>query len=189
MPNKNFFSKKYNLSSLVYNMYMSNNVSPKSAKLFSSRELFSSRAFLPCIVHILLKKNDTFLFLKRSNTNYYDGTWCLPSGKVEKHESPLQAARRELLEEVNIQVDSIKCASVLYLVVPEPDVPKELYEYLAFFFYAETDDTPINNEPDKHSEIAWFSLDNLPDSNLIMPGTQHGINCYKNGIAFDEIYY
>lgn len=169
---------------------MSDNSNSVSEKLFSARELFSSRAFLPCIVHILLKnKNNEFLFLKRSNTKYYDGTWCLPSGKVEKHESPTQAAKRELLEEVNIKVDSIKCMNVLYLVIPEPDVPKELYEYLAFFFYAQTNDAPINNEPDKHSEITWFSLDNLPDSNLIMPGTQQGIDCYKNGIAFDELYY
>lgn len=41
--------------------------------------------------------NDLLVLFRRK-----DGTWGIPGGKIEEAETPLEAARREMLEEVGI---------------------------------------------------------------------------------------
>lgn len=63
------------------------------------------------IVHVaaaLIVKGDQFLVAKRSAGRHLEGYWEFPGGKVENNESPAEACRREVLEELKcrISVDS-----------------------------------------------------------------------------------
>ena len=138
-------------------------------------------------VHIFIENNRKFLFLKRHNTGCYDGHWCLPTGRVEKGESPRVAAKRETLEEVGLQIDPA-FVSTIYAKIPHVDskIPLD-YEDLCFFFSGKAYGAPQNCEPDKHEQLAWYDLNNLP--NPIMPVVLFGIECYHKGQSYGEFGY
>lgn len=53
-------------------------------------------------VLLILQNTDKVLLLRRGPNGDYPGTWATPAGGVEDGESPLDAARRELMEETGI---------------------------------------------------------------------------------------
>jgi 8-oxo-dGTP diphosphatase len=55
---------------------------------------------------ILLDKNDKILLIHRNTKDLQQ--WELPGGKLEKNELPEQAVVRELKEELNVQVQTVK---------------------------------------------------------------------------------
>lgn len=56
-------------------------------------------------IHILVKKDNKFLVLRRSLTDNSDpGGWDLPGGGIRYREKPLDAAKREAREEAGIDV-------------------------------------------------------------------------------------
>ena len=108
-------------------------------------------------VYILLRKKDKILFLLREHTGFMDGTYTLPSGHVEDGENFLTAAIRETKEEVGITVPRNKLR-LIYTMHRQAanDIRVDL-----FFETNEWEGEPVNNEPHKHSEIAWFTLQEL----------------------------
>lgn len=135
------------------------------------------------VADIIVKRGNKVLFLLRQNTGWRDGQYCLPGGHVEAGESFKQAACRELLEEVGISAN-----------------PQQLEHRITFHAYRDRDDThervgvyfelvnwsgePRNAEPDKHAEIAWYDLDDLPDS--VTPNTRRRLQEIKNGENYIE---
>lgn len=99
------------------------------------------------------------LLLKRL-TNPEAGCWGLPGGKVDLFETAAVATRREIKEEIGIEivVDDLLC------VVDQIDREKGVHwfapVYLATSFIGE----PIIVEPDKHGGLRWFSLGAVPDA-------------------------
>ena len=138
-------------------------------------------------VHIFIERNNQFLFLKRLNTGCYDGYWCLPTGRVEKNERPTDAAIRETFEEVGLIIDPHFVATV-YAKIPNvlSENPKD-YEDLCFFFSGKAQGSPKNCEPEKHDQLQWCSLDNLPTP--IMPVVKFGIDCYIQKETYGELGY
>lgn len=47
------------------------------------------------------------LLQKRETTGILNGTWEFPGGKIESGETPVDAAKREFLEEVGMSIDNI----------------------------------------------------------------------------------
>jgi len=57
----------------------------------------------------IIQKEDTFLFVKRSD--YIDtaaGFWCPVSGGVEENETQIEALEREVMEEVGLSVKALE---------------------------------------------------------------------------------
>ncbi len=54
-------------------------------------------------VAVLVEQNDTVLLVRRDNEPFR-GLWTLPAGFVDAGEDPVEAARRECLEETNLQI-------------------------------------------------------------------------------------
>jgi len=139
-------------------------------------------------VHVLIEKDNKFLFLRRHNTGGSNGHWGLPAGKIDKGESPTVAAKREAMEEVGIKIDPI------LEVVVYSKIPNVLREYNAdcegvcfFFLCKEVNSEPINREVEKHDKMEWFSLDSLPAP--IMPITRFGIECCLKKQPYGEFGY
>lgn len=54
---------------------------------------------------VLLREDGCFLLAQRPSRTVYAGYWEFPGGKVEPGESPLAALRREIHEELGIEID------------------------------------------------------------------------------------
>jgi len=63
---------------------------------------------LGAIVVILDEKNRTLILKRPTFTRWEPLKWAYPGGKIEKGETPLEAAVRETKEETNLDVSDLK---------------------------------------------------------------------------------
>ncbi len=104
---------------------------------------------------VVIIKDGMTLLTKRKGS-HSSGMWGSLGGHVEFGESPIEACKREALEELGIEIGNFTFASCMSLV-------KEGKHYLDVSFTAEIiSGEPIIKEPDKIEEIGWYPLDNLP---------------------------
>ena len=125
-------------------------------------------------VIFLIKKDDKFLFVKRAHTGKCDGCYMLPSGHVDEGESVIAACSRELKEELDIIV---KLDDLIFRMTE----PTKTHVHF-FFEVLHYEGIIKNNEPQKHSDVAFLSLNN-PE---IHPVTVVGIKEILNGKGFIE---
>ncbi|ELJ8296300.1 NUDIX hydrolase [Enterobacter roggenkampii] len=93
---------------------------------------------------IMFRQGKYVFLIQRSD----DGTWCPPGGTVESGELAIDAARREVLEEVGYQYDG-------------PLTPHSVYgDYLTF--RAEVPERFEANLNDESLAAGWFHIDDLP---------------------------
>ncbi len=129
---------------------------------------------------VLLCSDDDVLLARRFHASFADGLYSMVGGKVEKGETARQAIRREVQEETGL------------------DIPEENFELVHTFhrkgtegplvamcFKADiTDMNPINKEPDKHDDIRFFPVSNLPTN--IIPAHKQAIECVLQHIPYSE---
>lgn len=111
---------------------------------------------------LIINENNEALLLKRgSKTRNQAGMWSKPGGGVEFGESVEDAIKREILEELGIELEL-----VCYLSYTEQIFKAEDQHWVAISYLAKIKNggKPRNLEPHKHEEIAWFALDNLPQN-------------------------
>ncbi|MEN8236757.1 MAG: NUDIX domain-containing protein [Pseudomonadota bacterium] len=138
-------------------------------------------------VHVILEHQDKVLMLHRHATGYRDGNWCLPSGRIETHEFPLQAAIREAKEEVGVTI-APKFLHMIAVKSTEDYANGIPWNQIGFFFYAnQWDGELINAEPHKHDKMEFFDIKNLPNNSL--PVTKKGIELYLNKENYGEMEY
>lgn len=93
---------------------------------------------------IMFRQGKYVFLIQRSD----DGTWCQPGGTVEPGELAIDAARREVLEEVGYQYDG-------------PLTPHSIYgDYLTF--RAEVPERFEAKLNDESLAAGWFHIDDLP---------------------------
>ena len=93
---------------------------------------------------IMFRQGKYVFLIQRSD----DGTWCQPGGTVEPGELPINAARREVLEEVGYQYGG-------------PLTPHSVYgDYLTF--RAEVPERFEAKLNDESLAAGWFHIDDLP---------------------------
>ena len=116
-----------------------------------------SHAVIPS-VNVFIIQDNKLLLGRRSNTGWMDGYLCPPGGHVEKGETPLQAAVREVHEELGVQIDASD--TDFACVAARNTFPNE---YVAYEFVIRNKEYNfINNEPKKCSELVWVDLADLP---------------------------
>lgn len=113
---------------------------------------------------IALNNKNQILLGKRKNS-HGDGNWAPPGGHLEFGESPIQCAKRELLEETGLSLLSARESSVTNDVFTKDDK-----HYLTVFVEGNVEGEALILEPDKCTEWRWFDWDNLP-SPLFLPFT------------------
>jgi len=120
----------------------------------------------PISAQLILQKGNSVLLIRRFNTGYADGHYCLPAGHVEENEEAKDAMIREAKEEVGIELtkDDIELVHVIHRKAVG-------ITYIDLVFKAKTwsGETRIM-EPDKCDELLWADLDNLP--NNVIPFTK-----------------
>lgn len=121
------------------------------------------RHTLPISVQLLLEKDNKILLMKRKNTGYEDGKYCLPGGHVEAHEEIRKALIREAKEEIGIDINM---QDIEFYKVMNRKVNSN-QEYIDFIFKANHWTGKISNkENNKCEEIIWANKKNLPENIL-----------------------
>jgi ADP-ribose pyrophosphatase YjhB (NUDIX family) len=130
--------------------------------------------------YVLLRDGDKIAFVLRSNTDWMNNYYGLPSGKVEWKETFTQAAIREAKEEVGIDIQPEHIHHVLTMQRHSGDS-----DWIdAFFAVDRWDGEVVNAEPHMHSEVAWLDIDNLPDN--VIPSVRFGLEQVKAGMRYAE---
>ena len=119
--------------------------------------------------HVLLKDGLNRWVLSRKR-HYVEGLWRMVGGGIELGESPLDAAQRELREELGVEIDEGKLVPLIHAEVTS-EVEGKNYSFSDFVFYA-TVSQPLQIA-DELEQLGHFSdaelnqaighFDRLPD--------------------------
>jgi 8-oxo-dGTP diphosphatase len=105
----------------------------------------------------------------------FPGVWDMVGGHVERHESLAGALRRELKEELGVEVVT---TSEWWRQVEDESVPVMLTIWLV----TEWEGAIRNRAPEEHSELRWFRRDEL--GGLVFP---HPLYAKLLDAAFDVV--
>lgn len=135
------------------------------------------------MVHVavipIIQRNGAVLLHRRQNTGYMDGYWDFAgTGHVEEGESPIYALIRECHEELGILIlpHHTQVKHVAYLT-------QEAYSYI-YIEVSAYHGQPQIKEPDKCSELKWFSWADLPDDLLSVH--QKVLEQIEQGCSYSE---
>lgn len=86
------------------------------------------------------------------------GHWSIVGGKVDHMEPAADAARREAEEESGLKIHSAQ-----FLCLSEQRIEADRQHWISLIYVSDDFSGELRlMEPDKLSEIGWYSLDNLP---------------------------
>lgn len=112
-----------------------------------------------CGALIINDKNETLLIKRGNKSKNEVGFWGKPGGAVEFGEKVEDAVKREIKEELNIDIELTK-----FLGFTDHIIKSENQHWVTFNYAAKIiKGMPQNMEPKKTEKIGWFSFDNLPE--------------------------
>jgi len=105
-----------------------------------------------------IEVGDEILLMHRHPDKPYGEKWGLPAGKLEKGETPHQAAIRELEEETGIKLTTLRSLRPLYVRIE--------YDFIFHLFAVRLDKKPhVLHETDAHQDWQWIT----PKAALSLP--------------------
>ncbi len=104
-------------------------------------------------VKCVIEYNDTILMVLN---NYGKRRWTLPGGRIEKNETPSDAVRREVKEEVGIIVSEVRSLGEFLSTL-------EYKRDYIYCFCATTNNKDIKIDPNEIYEASWFPINKIPE--------------------------
>ncbi len=101
------------------------------------------------------------------------GAWGLPGGKIDFGERASETARREIAEELGIEIEILHLACIAETI----DAGDGRHWIAPIYEARITSGEPCNVEPEKHGGWGWFDLCALP-ANLTTP-----VTCYLSALG------
>lgn len=89
----------------------------------------------------------------------YPDVWDIPGGHIEAGETPEQAARRELAEEVGVNATDLQWIDV------RVNTPAETHVFATHRWEGE----PTNLSPEEHDALGWFTPEEADGLRLAVP--------------------
>lgn len=113
---------------------------------------------------VIIRSNNKVLLCKRNTKKTLPGFWSIPTGKVEKGESPKEAAYREFLEETDLQINGdIEFVSVIKRYNRDgTKVKGMMYCYLLDINEEIFPDLKNAEDGDEHTDCGYFEKTKLP---------------------------
>lgn len=135
----------------------------------------------PLAIHAIFFKGDEVLLLRRFNTGYADGCYSLVAGHVERNESILSATKREVKEEVGVDVE------ITDLTICGSMHRKSEDERVDYFVLVKKWKGLVKNcEPNKCDDIIWSAVDALPHNTIPYIKRAISLTHKSSGIWYDE---
>ena len=98
------------------------------------------------------RSREQFLIAKRQKGKHLENYWEFPGGKLEIEESPLQALKRELLEEISIVVTDAEPLMQVYHQYPDRNILLDTWVVNEF-------QGPV--EAREEQQLLWINLDQV----------------------------
>lgn len=144
-----------------------------------------SRPYLASFV--ILRKGNKVAMVLRKNTDYMDGYYGLPAGKVDWGEPFKVAAVREAKEEagVTIELEDIYHRHTVHRH-GEDVVSGKFMDWIDIYFEAEKwEGEPHNAEEHKSEELVWISLDQISKVKIVPP-QKNALERIANGERYSQ---
>lgn len=109
------------------------------------------------VVLLCWKKSQLYTLLIQRKNNPFKGKWALPGGYVDKDEHAPDAARRELLEETGVEIDSLAPVNLFDKAGRDP---RGWCVSMAFWGVISSSQKAVAGSDAKN--VKWFPLDKLP---------------------------
>jgi 8-oxo-dGTP diphosphatase len=127
------------------------------------------------VLAAVIQQDDRYLVCQRPQHKRHGGLWEFPGGKLEPGETLLEAAQRELAEELGVTALSV--SEPLFAIADPGSV-----------FVIEFVPTTISGTPQclEHSQLAWAPLEELPKLELAPSDrrfVEHLLSHERNGAA------
>lgn len=137
-----------------------------------------TRAYRPCVGIMLLNRSRQVFVAQRIDMK--SDAWQMPQGGIDKGESPIEAAWREMREETGADKARLVAESRTWLTYDLPDdlagrlwggkYRGQRQKWFAFDFEGNDDDIDIATRHAEFSAWKWASMAELPS--LIVPFKQ-----------------
>lgn len=108
----------------------------------------------------LVRDGRVLLAHRHPQRRWYPDCWDLVGGHIEAGETPLEAVRRECLEEIGLRVQD---PTPIDFTFGDPFVA------VSAFLVTEWEGSPVNRAPDEHDALRWFSMGELSALTLADP--------------------
>jgi mutator protein MutT len=131
---------------------------------------------LGCGALIINDRDETLLMLRSKNSKNEAGYWSKPGGSVEYGETVEDAVKREIKEELGVEIELLDSLGHTNHIIPAENQHWLAISYSAKIVAGE----PVICEPHKCDEIKWFGLDELPEK--ITQTTKEPIDYYLKSI-------
>jgi len=116
---------------------------------------------LPAVRTLIENADGKILILRRANTDFGQGDWCLPGGKVDYGQTIEEALSREIMEELS---QKLVFAEFFFYQDSLPLVPGEPH-FINFYFHCQvTGEMRLNEES---SEFAWIGPADTPRYTIV----------------------
>ena len=99
------------------------------------------------VVAGLFRQQGKILAAKRGDRKIHGGLWELPGGKIEKGEDPINALKRELLEELLIEVNVVSFVASSRVLSDDIQIEMSVFEVQI------VRGKPV---PTEHEELRWI---------------------------------
>ena len=117
-------------------------------------------------VYLVLIDGGRLLMSRRFNTGYEDGRYSLVAGHVDGDEPLGVAMAREAMEEAGLTIDPADL-TLVHTMHRRGNKARGDEERVGFFFRAERwVGRPENREPHKCDDLAWFPMDEWPNTTI-----------------------
>ena len=140
----------------------------------AKRSLFNTMLKSPKIIRVtaaIIESDDKILIAQRKSEDViFGGLWEFPGGKIEDGETPEECMARELMEELEIEVE------VGTLITSNKHrYPNGIFELLAYRVQHICGNFVLND----HDEIKWITIDEISNFEF-PPANTPIINYLKN---------
>lgn len=136
---------------------------------------------------IIKNKNGDILLVQEKRNKYYENAkdvWGLPAGKVEWTESIEQGLRREMREELNMEIKPIGLIGVYQYLRQDSQCIG-----LAFLVEFMGNENNIKHNTEEVQNIQWLSIDKILNSDIqFRYGVKETLKDYKDNIVLPFRY-
>jgi len=115
-------------------------------------------------VGVMVKCKDKVLLCKRNNLGSFPGMWSIPGGKLEENETPMDGAKREFLEETNVNINDKEITFIG--LIPRHTRDGKKVKGLMYVYLLEVEEPIIPDlvnaiDGEEHTDSGYFTLDEI----------------------------